>query len=976
MKVFGERFADRREVTSWLFSAVIVVMLVVFGCGGSVSASAAGFLQLRNFSHNDYKGGPQNWAFAQDSLGRVYIGNRDGMLSFDGERWRKFPLPNGSTVRSLLYVPEEGRIYASGTDEFGYFESDSHSGLIHYVSIRRTLPRTAPSFTEIWHIHRLGRSIYFQTDNHLFCFDGKQTSIINSPGRISTSALVDGKIYVGLENGTILILSGRTLVELEGCEILKGFRIQAILPGIGSFMIGTPMNGLFYYAEGRVEPLEIDINAFLKENQLFCATTDGKNFVFGTVTAGAVIKNMNTGLTRYVNREAGMLNNTVLNAAFDVSGNIWLGLDNGLDYVFFNSAVTTLVGSGNDIGAGYSSLLRPSRLYMGTNQGLFSTQYPFTSSPSPVSLTRELQGQIWSMTDNGSSFFVAGDAGMYVNDGNGFYRIPGLGGGHRVRVVPTDTRYAIASCYDGFYLLTDTSGKWEVVCRIGGNDDIHGEFVIDKWDNLWMNNWLRGLYRLHFNLPERKFDRVQLYDRKNGAPEVVGNSLIEYKGEVVISSEKGFYQWVPKTDRFVLHPQLNSLLRPVAKGTLHGIGREDLALLDRRGLQLSSVDSSGKRNKSETLLRGYRRQLVNGFEHVNILSPEEVLISTQHGFWLVNPLVVPGTNGKKAAPFVNTVVADMDSVVYRAPINGSEASLTVPFGITSLRFEFGYPDYVSPSDISFSTFLENYEKDWSPYSSEASREYTQLREGDYVMRIRAKNMITDEVEETEFRFKVTPPWYRSVAAILLYIMLGLGMICYLIRLTLRWKRRAERRVARQKEEELKNLRRQAEQEALQKDYEIASLKSEQLEIDIKHKSGELSTATMNLIRKNEILTNIGSKISKIQSSEKLDAGVKRQLEQLQTQINENISHDDVWTDFNRNFDIVYQNYTQRLHERYPNLTSSDIRLCCYIKMGLTSKDIAPLLNITVKSVEMARYRLRKTMELPPERSLTDYLTNF
>lgn len=174
---------------------------------------------------------------------------------------------------------------------------------------------------------------------------------------------------------------------------------------------------------------------------------------------------------------------------------------------------------------------------------------------------------------------------------------------------------------------------------------------------------------------------------------------------------------------------------------------------------------------------------------------------------------------------------------------------------------------------------------------------------------------------------------------------------------------------------MEEMRQQAEQDALQKDYEIATLKSEKLEVDIRHKSDELSNATMNLIRKNEILNDIASKIAKIQSLSSLEQSVQKQLAHIQASIEQNISHDDDWSTFKRNFDIVYGDYIKRLLERHPQLSQSDIRLCCYIRMGLTSKDIAPLVNISFKSVEMARYRLRKKMELQSNVALTEYISS-
>lgn len=210
---------------------------------------------------------------------------------------------------------------------------------------------------------------------------------------------------------------------------------------------------------------------------------------------------------------------------------------------------------------------------------------------------------------------------------------------------------------------------------------------------------------------------------------------------------------------------------------------------------------------------------------------------------------------------------------------------------------------------------------------------------------------------------------------MLLVLLAADAVLMLMR---RWMRRSQRRIELRKEKEMQELRLEAEREALRKDYEIAALKSEQLEHDVRHKSSELSNTTMNLIRKNEILNEIAGKITKIQdqiSADDASPVLRRQLQKIQISIRENISHDDDWKNFTRNFDIVYENYTKRLMELHPNLTAADQRLCCYIRMQLSSKEIAPLVNISYKSVEMARYRLRKKMQLSPDIALTDYLFN-
>ena len=131
---------------------------------------------------------------------------------------------------------------------------------------------------------------------------------------------------------------------------------------------------------------------------------------------------------------------------------------------------------------------------------------------------------------------------------------------------------------------------------------------------------------------------------------------------------------------------------------------------------------------------------------------------------------------------------------------------------------------------------------------------------------------------------------------------------------------------------------------------------------------------MNLIRKNEILLKIDSDVEAAVgyiNTDKNKTGII--LTGIRQDIRENIGHDNDWQKFEHNFDIVYDDFLKVLSQRFPNLTVSDKKMCAYLKMDLSSKDIAPLLNMTVRSVEMTRYRLRKKLGLSREESLTDFL---
>lgn len=163
-----------------------------------------------------------------------------------------------------------------------------------------------------------------------------------------------------------------------------------------------------------------------------------------------------------------------------------------------------------------------------------------------------------------------------------------------------------------------------------------------------------------------------------------------------------------------------------------------------------------------------------------------------------------------------------------------------------------------------------------------------------------------------------------------------------------------------------------------KEEEIMILKNQTLEHDLKHKSQDLASSTMNLLRKNEILLKIKDgidlSIRHFEDDEK-NRGI-RELQKLKYEIRDNIEHDDDWKKFEQNFDVVYEDYLNRLGKKYPSLSIGDKKICAYLKMGLSSKDIAPLMNMSVHSVEMARYRLRKKLELDRSVNLSEFLQNF
>lgn len=934
---------------------------------------------VRNYNRWIYNAGTQNWKISQDSFGRMLFANNTGLLIYDSRNWSLLQLSNYTTVRSIYFDEQTMRIYAGGSEEFGYFASNEN-GVMEYVSLVPTIPEKDRKFNEIWNIFHADKYIWFQGDFCIFRYNGENTVAIPYKYKITTSAFVKEKLFIASQEGGVCVLNGNDYTPISGNELLIGKRICSILPySQSNILMVTDFDGLFIFDGTSVKPFHSDIDDFLKENQVFCAATNEREIVFGTVNNGIVIKDLTNGANTYVNTRTGMQNNTVLSINFDKMDNIWLGLDNGIDYVLYNSPISTMFGS-NIYGAGYASLLRGNTLYLGTNQGLYSTTYPTKASPIPVGLELIMKSQVWSIDTIGNTIFVGNDRGLFKIAGGNLSQIDSVPGTWSIIPLKKHPGYALASTYENFYLIRQSGNEWTLANRVEGYNEAGGHIIEDQFGNIWISHWMKGIYKLQFSKDLKRFEKVTLYNHKKGFPTDRNNTLYLIDGNLEFSTEGGFYKYNPQTDSMIPDTHMNSVFGTHTSIRLYQSPWKDVWGVSGKYICAAFYNASGTYNIDSITYKPLLDRLIVGFENFNFTSPRKLIVSNEDGFFEIDIDREHRVNWESKL-YVNKIYATGlpgDSLIYSTN-NAKSGKLQLPYKLNSLRFEFICPEYRQQGAVQYSYYLENYDQGWSAYTQANSKEYTQLHEGTYTLHIRSFNRYDDSRKEYTFVFHIAPPWYRSIWAIILYILIIAAAGWYAFLFVKKKSRNAAIAVAKRKEAELAEFKRKAEEDKLRRENEIANLKGEQLEHDIKHKSQELSNATMNVVRKNEILIDIANQISKIQESEDkatLGATATKQLNKIQKMIQENISHDDDWQKFARNFDVVHENYLKRLVERFPQFNVNDQRLCAYLKMGLSSKEIAPLLNMSYRSVEMSRYRLRKKMGLSRDVNLAEFLQHF
>jgi len=152
---------------------------------------------------------------------------------------------------------------------------------------------------------------------------------------------------------------------------------------------------------------------------------------------------------------------------------------------------------------------------------------------------------------------------------------------------------------------------------------------------------------------------------------------------------------------------------------------------------------------------------------------------------------------------------------------------------------------------------------------------------------------------------------------------------------------------------------------LENNQELMKFKNEQLHKDIENKNRELAISTMSTIRRNKFLGSIKDSLKEADNTPKIRAVIRT--------IDRNLNNEDDWKFFEEAFNNADKDFLKKVKQIHPSLTHNDLRLCAYLRLNLSSKEIAPLLNISSRSVEIKRYRLRKKMDLKHKESLVDYI---
>ena len=444
------------------------------------------------------------------------------------------------------------------------------------------------------------------------------------------------------------------------------------------------------------------------------------------------------------------------------------------------------------------------------------------------------------------------------------------------------------------------------------------------------------------------------------------NYVFKLSSKIAIASEIGLYLYNTEKDQFFLAKEFAdqfgadvSFKKIIShKNGLYYVNNQEVGFLKLE-------DKILEKESQKILFTDMKDKLVGGFENLYPLQDGSVMFCTNKGIRYYR-------SPKKNTNISNCYLSELKSLTKNETVHSGYFMLNDTLGSTQINlpkfksnenqfsFYFATTNAGDAQATRFRYYLSPIEKKWSDWQEKNDKEYNNLSSGKYTFHLQSSSETADEGPEYIYEFIIRPPWYFSMAALFAYTTLFVFALWY-YRLKLVNKYEEQTTLLKAEKEE--------------SDAKIQELLNEKLEAELIYKNKELGLSTMHLVQKNETLDKLREELNKI-TKEVKDIEVKSKIKNLMSILTTDDHVEEDWNSFAINFDLVHTNFLKRMKETFPQLTPKDLKLCAYLKMNLSTKELAPLLNISVRGVEISRYRLRKKLELANDINLNDFMMNF
>ena len=924
--------------------------------------------RLTNFSGFDFKANEQFYSVVEDQEGILYFGNNDGVVIYDGERWDKIILPNNSAATSLV-ISKDNKIYAGGYNELGQIKKDSLGGY-KFLSLKDKFKLNESNFEYLWQAHSFEDQLIFRSFGELLFVSDQGVTFIKPKNFFSYSGVIDGQFYamdydVGLMRYDAE-KKGLTQVLTSKIKDLNGISAFLSSEQKDEIVVATKSGNIYKINTVKKEAILWQSIFEDDSDELSTAIRFRNGYLLGTRSSKLYLLSDNGELRKDHAFFSEIRNASFVN--FYASGeNLWILKNSGLSFMEFDLPDFHLF----DKASVYDILIDEGIIYLATNSGVYYSKSKLTSNANynfEFVKVPNLEGQVWSVQKYKGQILMSGHNGLFSLKNGAPKILNGQDSFWKVLPVETNSNRFLAASYNGLYPLSFVEDKWVIEGKISGFDESSRDIITgDKPNTFWICHGYKGIYRLKV---ENDFDRaysIEHFTDKNGLDSPFNINVTRYQGQVIFTTNTGIFTFNEEEGIFKPFEPLNEVLSPEFN-TTKILDQEERTWFVHNDEFGYFHNADPKEELHRSLFLNLRGKLNRSMESFVPLGNNKILIGANDGLYLYQTETENATRKFQTFITSSSYYSDVNKNWMNIPL---DTVGQLPRKIDVLRFEFGTPGMSVSVKRQYQFKLETADANWSDWSDNNFKEYTYLEPGNYNFKVRSRNMTGQTGEMASILFVIPHAWYETTIAkmgltvILILVLLG---VILLVRKSVKAKIQKEKDTA-QRSKRLLQL--EIDQLKLKQQSHQIEQQKNKLEEDLISQHKELSNYTMLLVKKKEVIADMYDQLKLI--SREMKSGTNRKsVRDLIGKIKQHQIGEEYMEVFDVNFERVHVDFFNRLLKLNPDLTKRELRLCAFVKMDLSNKEIAPLLNISVRGVETGRYRIRKKLDIH-EKNFKNYL---
>jgi len=917
---------------------VVILISVYLSCLPVMNAQNTA-PEIKQHIYNQLNISNQNWNISQNAAnGLIYFANSRGLIEYNGITSKLYELPYDKSVRSVC-VDDSGTIFTGSFEEFGYWKLQSDGSLsYHSLSSLTNIQKN----DDIWKLYVNNDKVFFQSFTTIYVYDYRKVVSVKTPFNMLFMLRADNRFIVqGIDQG-LYWFDGLNFEFIRGSEQFGTMKVHSIIEkDSGEILICTASKGIYLFDKQTFQKWNSQASGFLKTYMCNAGlSVNDSLLVLGSILNGIIICDQEGNIQNHFNLSNGLQNNTVLALYSGNQSDLWAGLDDGANYINILSPTTYYANTSGTLGTIYSIYKDNDKLLLGTNHGLFKATIASVKDNfnfSDIQIIAGSQGQVWTIQNFHEQLLCGHNDGTFIYKNDRLIKISDITGGWSFTMPENDL--LIQGTYTGLIVFDeDTNGIWKFRNRITGYSEPTRHVEVDYLGYIWASHAMKGVYKLVLNENLDSVIQSHYYASISDKPHII--DVYELNNRMLFTTSENIYTYDYVNDSMVpFNPLIEDLgeyshstqIIPHAKNLYWFISRNKSALFDVAiGF---NADKKMEIIFDNPYLPERDIQILQLNDHV-------LLIPNQQGFTAFNSALSAQTKDTTKL-FVQKMVLSGRKKTHSFGIQ-PDKKVIVPYYLNNLTAYFANPSHFGQQSKTFYYLLPEIEDTWHTTTLDHFS-YLNLKPGKYNLKLRS---VLGE-DAVLVPFTINNPWYSTWIAFLIYSCIMVLMIIVILKI-FRFELTKQKQLL---------------------EYEVTK---DKLENELSYKTQELMFTMRYLIQKNEILTELKGEID----SMKEDASryPVKFVKNMESTIRKGLElHTEEWRNALNNLKLSEQGFFRKLLDNYPNLTPHDLRMCSYLRMNFSTKEIAKLLNVSTRGVEISRYRLRKKLNLGHDVNLTGFL---